>query len=437
MKKNTGILFLVALVLGAGVYFYEWRRQPAKDETQEGVKPAFMIKQEDINEITVTRPSGIMVFDLKSDGWYISKPITARADQTVLGDLTNTLTIEPQDRTLKATPDDLATYGLVKPAITVEFKLQNGTTHKMQIGAKDFSGTEVYAQVDGSKDVVLLSNIIIGSADKPVQEFIDRMVLAFDPSNIASFDLTNASGEIAAQKDDSGWKILKPLATPGSNGDINDMLGMLAMAQITRFVSNNAADIAKDGLTSPAIRFRDTLSGGQTQELRIGKKEGSEYDALDPTRPVLFHVDDSLHTMLSQTFADLRAKTLFTGQGDNITRIEVRNQSGAMACSKDASGSLLIEKGTAQKGTDPQCPDFLDTLARATSQKIYDQPPAAMTAQLAKPAIEITLTDQAGKKTDIHISAASGAVVYGRRSDGASIYEFDRRAFDDLNFAPK
>src|ERR1700733_6842447 len=189
MNKTTGILFLVALVLGAGVYFYEWKRLPPKDATQdEGIKPAFMIKQEDINEITITRASGTIVFDLKGDSWYISKPITARADQTVMGDLTNTLTILPQDRTLKATPNDLVTYGLTKPAMTVDFKLQNGTTHKVLVGTKDFSGTEVYAQMDGSSDVVLLSNIILGSSDKPLQEFIDHMALAFDPLTITSFD---------------------------------------------------------------------------------------------------------------------------------------------------------------------------------------------------------------------------------------------------------
>ena len=75
-------------------------------------------------------------------------------------------------------------------------------------------------------------------------------------------------------------------------------------------------------------------------------------------------------------------------------------------------------------------------LERALSRKIYDQPPAELSAKLAMPAIEVTVTDVAGKKTDIQISAVSGDAIYGRTSAGPSIYEFDKLAFTEPNYKP-
>lgn len=154
MKKSTGIVFLVVVVLAVVAYFREWRNHPSADQdidTSNSVVMAFKVDETQINQIKLTRGGMTVVFDRKEDGWYETSPVMTRADQSAVGDIAHTISELPSDRTLHPTAQEVAGYGLDNPNMIIEFKLQNGTTHTMAIGGKDFSNLKVYARLDGSK----------------------------------------------------------------------------------------------------------------------------------------------------------------------------------------------------------------------------------------------------------------------------------------------
>src|SRR5258708_7260417 len=101
MKKSTGIVFLVVVALAAIAYFWDWKRNPGKPvENPNDVKMAFDIKPDDqVNSITLTRESTTMKFVLKDDGWYMTEPLSGRANQTAVADLAHDLGIVVEDRT--------------------------------------------------------------------------------------------------------------------------------------------------------------------------------------------------------------------------------------------------------------------------------------------------------------------------------------------------
>ena len=77
---------------------------------------------------------------------------------------------------------------------------------------------------------------------------------------------------------------------------------------------------------------------------------------------------------------------------------------------------------------------FLDPIDNARAQEILDTPPGNIVARLAKPAVEVTITDQIGKTMKISISAAAGDSAYARTSAGPAIYKVEKKLLDDLNF---
>src|SRR5580658_662892 len=163
MKKSTGIIFLLAAAIAAYVYFYDLKHTKPTDATSDtgaaaeddsaNAKPAYAIASTDIASLTVDRGGSTASFEQRSDGWYMTQPVQTRAEQSVVGAIASELGSDRVDRTLTAAPDRLSSYGLATPAVTLDFKLKNGTQHTLQLGAKDFSGSKVYAIVDGSKDV--------------------------------------------------------------------------------------------------------------------------------------------------------------------------------------------------------------------------------------------------------------------------------------------
>ncbi len=82
-------------------------------------------------------------------------------------------------QTEPGTPDRLKVFGLDTPALALDFQMQNGAKHSLRLGKKDFTGVSVYAIVDNAKDVALLPESLLISADKPLQDLRDHSVLHF------------------------------------------------------------------------------------------------------------------------------------------------------------------------------------------------------------------------------------------------------------------
>jgi hypothetical protein len=448
MKKSTGIIFLLAAAIAAYVYFYDLKHTKPTDTTGDSesesassddsanAKPAYTLAATDIATLTIERGGTTANLEQRADGWYMTQPVQTRAEQSVAGAIASELASVRVDRTFTAAPDRMTTYGLTAPAVTLEFKLKNGTQHELQLGAKDFSGSKVYAIVDGSKDVSLLSDSILISSNKPVDDFRDQAVLDIDSNSVSSFELKNDSGTIAAKKTDGSWKIVTPRAVAADSGAISSLLGSLGTARIASFASNTPDDLAKYGLAHPELTFHAQMDSGKVVDFQLGKKDSSWYFARDLSRPFIFRVLESVHTSMSTKFFDLRDKNLIHAEEADIVRAEIHNAKGATTCVKGPDGGWVIEQAAAQKNPAPACPSFWPSLSSARAEDILDTPPGSVTSQLAKPPVQVTLTDKSGKKTEIQISASTGNSVYARTSNGPEVLKLGKSILDDLNFAP-
>ena len=141
MKRSTGIVFLVALALAAFAYFYDIRRKPPTEASSESSKPAFSLASTDVKQIKIQRAGATMNFERKSDGWYMTEPHSLRAEGSALDGLASTLSFVTVDRTFPATADNLNSFGLKDPTVTLDFTLNNGTSHQLRFGSKDFSAS--------------------------------------------------------------------------------------------------------------------------------------------------------------------------------------------------------------------------------------------------------------------------------------------------------
>jgi hypothetical protein len=445
MKKSTGLIFVVAVALAAFVYFYDLKHTPPSDTAvTDTSKPAFSVNADDIAGLTLERAGMTVVFERRKDDWYITQPIAVRADQSRLAGITSQIASLQTTRTFPATPEQLSSFGLDHPGITLSFTMKNGTKHKLRLGGKDFSGSSIYVLVDDDmKNASLIPDTLLTTSDKSLEDLRDRSVLAIAAFDAGSFDLTNEGGEIAAMKKDEVWNIEKPRATAADTNAVTSLLQAVNSAQITHFVADKVGDkaggkageqasnLAKYGLATPAIRFRATLPNGQSAELQIGRKDAGEYFARDPSRPMIFRVNDVLYKALDEKFSDLRDKQLVHFSENDIKQIDVKNQNGTAQCVKDATGQLVIPAADSKSAAQP-CP-FTASLEAARAQEVYDTPPAAIASKLAKPAVHVTLTNMDGKKMEIDVSALSGDSVYARSSAGPEVYKLDKQVFDDLN----
>ncbi|HEY4950359.1 MAG TPA: DUF4340 domain-containing protein [Candidatus Acidoferrales bacterium] len=454
IKKSTSLVLLAAVILGAAAYYFDWKRgqKEAANSPADTTKPAFMLQAEDISALTISYPadpkSQPIHFEKQNGAWQITQPLQTGADDASLQGILQQLSSARVAQTEPGTPDRLKVFGLETPDVALDFQMKNGAKHSLRLGKKDFTGVSVYAIVDSTKDVALLPESLLVSADKPLQDLRDHSVLHFVAPDATSFDLKNPSGELAAAKDHDAWKFTIPSSAPGDGDAINSFLASVASSRMTTIASETPDNLAKYGLAKPGISFTVTDAKGKSATVLVGKKEGDEYFARDTSRPTILRINQDLYKKLTESFTDLRDKKLVHFDPAAITLAEIHNDSGTIACTrknetdwtcdatdhKDDKQRQDAQQKDNQQGKPASLDKLFTPLEQVTAEEIFDKPTPALLAKLAKPACEAILTDKSGKILKVEISKESSGFVYARTSDAPTIYKLKPQILTDLNF---
>jgi hypothetical protein len=156
IRKSTLLVLLAAIVLGAAVYFFDWRRSQKESEKPavDAEKPAYAIQPQDISSLTIKHPQNsaepVLRFEKRNGNWQITQPLETQADQSSLEGIVDSLSSARIAQNEPGTPDRLKVFGLDPPAVLIGFQLPNGAKHTLALGNKDFTGISVYAIVDGA-----------------------------------------------------------------------------------------------------------------------------------------------------------------------------------------------------------------------------------------------------------------------------------------------
>jgi len=447
IKKSTLIVLLCAIVLGGAVYYFQWRAGKKTPAFDDASKPAFTMQADDVTSITVSHPGKTdqpsIRLDYRNGQWTIMQPLDTGADQSAARGIADGLVSARISQTEPGSPDRLKAYGLDPARVELQFQLKNGSQHTVLMGDKDFTGSDVYSVIDGGKSVSLIPLSLETSADKSVDDLRDRNVLHVESGQVASFDLKNSSGEIDAAKqsakDQPQWKFTKPNsgALADSEG-VSSLLSTIGNAKATSIASEQPDNAARDGLAAPSIAFTAITDSGQRLTLLVGKKQGDGYFARDSSRPMIFVINEDLHKKLEDTFTDLRDKSLVHINENDINHMQIQNGSGTVAVSRKQGTEYdwTVDAPNDLKGKNAASWRILSPLTSARADEVLDRAPAGVAEKLAKPAIEVNLTDKNGSKLTVKISVAVGDFVYAQTSAAPGIYKFKKTAFDDLNFKP-
>ena len=434
MKKSTLIVVVVAIALGAFVYFYDSKHSVAPPTDEASWKPAFAIKADQITGLMIASGTGKTVFAKQGKDWRITQPVSTRADQASISGIVNDLSSAKIRRSFAPAPtDSLSKYGLAQPAVTIDFEQKGGVEHTIRLGDKDFSGNVVYALIDASKNVDLLPVSLLDETDKPLSQLRDRSLLELNDAEITGITIDDPSGAIAVTKKNSVWDIAKPKEVLADSSAVDSLASALSTDKFTDVVSESPDDLAKFGLTHPSLTVTAAIKGQEFQ-LLVGKKNGDNYYARDTARPMVFEIGSTVHDALNKKFFDLRDKSILHFDPANVAAVEIHNANGSIQCAQGKDDQWTILQPAADKGKAIQSWKILDPVQNARAKQIYDTPSRAILTHLAKPAIEVILTDKSGKKTTIDISAPVGDSVYVRTTAGPEVYELNAQILKDLGF---
>ncbi len=331
--KITGLLALVALALGAFVFFYEIEgdltRQAAIDDAKNihtGLAAA------EIGAVMLTTLDGIPArFERRDGRWEVVSPLHARADATALDAIVYALANMPREGRIDG-DRPLSGFGLEAGAQTIRFEV-GGETRGLRIGGSTPVGGHRYVARLGDDEVAFVASYRVNAFNRNLADLRDRRIFQFEAGDVRTLRVSWPSGrageelEVALARDDAGaWHLGFPLVGPGDQEVVRSLLANLAYLRADGFVDESEASAGselRDALDQTALRINWTVEGAHLErEARIaGELDGQR--VIEAPGGRLYRIAAARLDDFPRAVVDYRSKRMATFERSAARRLEL------------------------------------------------------------------------------------------------------------------
>ena len=333
--RSTLVLLVVAIGLGAYIYFVERHRDPAS--TPEPNEQLFTFDADDVTELQIRAEDGA-VTDLRQDEgvWRVVAPVETAADDVAATSVAASLATLDIDRVLEEGAVDLEPFGLDAPALDVSFAA-GGDSQRLLIGDETPTGANRYAKLGASDRVFLIAGHHGTTFNKTTFDLRDKTVLDFDRDTLDRLEVSSGEQTIEFTRDGDDWRLAMPLGAAADFATVEGLIGSLGSGRMRAVESENADALEEYGLEAPAHTV-SMHAGSATATLQIGvETPDGTYFARDAARPLVFTVDASLVTSLERDASEYRRKALFAFRPFNARRLEIERGDEVVVFEKRAA----------------------------------------------------------------------------------------------------
>ncbi len=433
--KSTIALVVVLIGLGAYIYFVTWKK-PAETTNQEKVFAS--LQSDAIDSITVKSAGGDTTTLQKTGGsWALTAPIDAKADEAEVSGMTSNLASLDVVRVIDEHPKKLTDYGLEKPRIVIDFKTGGKAQHKLLIGDKTPTGSDLFARRDDAPRVFLIPAFQETTFNHSTFELRDKTLMTFDRDKVDGVTV-DASGAkpVVVGKQGNDWKLEKPVQAPADDSAVEGLIGRLQSVQMKSIVSDapTPADLKKYGFDKPQATVTLQL-GSARAALVLGDKaqDTTTVYARDTSRPMVMTVESALLDDLKKGPDELRKKDIFDFRAYNATKLEV-SRAGQTVAFEKVKGQGKDAQETWRRGSpNPKDVDkdtmdgFLTKLANMRASSFED---STAGTGLDKPALTVHVTFDDGTKQERVTFGKTGSGVFASRPDEPGAAKVDATDFD-------
>jgi hypothetical protein len=350
MPRGRTILVLLILAAGLGGFFYydTYSLGPRREKAESAKGRIWTVEPKDVEAVTIARKGETLRLKRAADGnWDMLEPVKTRGDRAAVDDMVTGLATARMDREIDPNPAKPADFGLDPPEAEIKLEVKGRAEPLvLRVGSKNPTGVWVYAREGGKPAVITLSESIARDASRPVADFRDRTVIAFDRRSVTGVDLDVNGDQIGLAADEPGkWRIVKPRALRADTDLVSEFLDKLEGAKAIEFVDDAPKSLAPYGLDKPARvtvwvgrdkdRAARTLLVGRPVPEKKGvyvKREGE---------PGVILTAEAVWTVFPKTVAALRDKVVVSYAYDKLAKVEIAHGRETIDLEKEGTGWKL------------------------------------------------------------------------------------------------
>jgi hypothetical protein len=402
--QTTAVLAFLLAVLGGFYYVYEVRLGPGREEAAARKGRVFSADTKDVTAIAITRADDSVRLQREGEAWQVLEPVKARGSRTAVDELLANVMTAKIDREIDPNPKSLADFGLDKPAAELTLTLKDGKTLGLQLGAKNPTGVWVYARERDKPAVFVLGESVLRDATRPVADFRDRTILAFDAKDVTGFEIVLPDETLVVEGAPSAWRITRPVALRADNETVREFLDKLTAQKVREFVAEAPAARDAYGLERPV---RVTIHSGRDKDrvsrtLLFGKVDGAKKGvyAMRAGEPSVMLVPEDVYNQVPKNVAVLRNKMLVELDRDKVARLEIESPKGTVTVGRE-DGQWKILAPQALPADQVEVGAVLTRLNDLRAQGFLGEDAAAVSRFLPKPQVRVAVTDQGGATTTV------------------------------------
>ena len=436
--RSTVALLVVALGLGAYIYFVTWKKDGNTAASSE--KKVFQsIESSDIAELTIKSESGDRTTVKKEgDRWQIVSPIQAAAAESDVIAAASALANLDVVRVVDEAPADLAQYGLASPRVEVEYKASGEKpSGKLLLGGKTPTGSNFYAMKGDEKRVFLVAEFQNASLNKSTFDLRDKSVMKIERDKVDSVEV-NATGKPAfgfAKKGEE-WRVSQPLSAAADFGTVEQLVGRVQTAQMKSIVTEQPtpAELKKFGLEKPDVAITVNMGSGRATLAVGGAAADDAVYARDMSNNRIVTVEKAIVDDLKKPLDEYRRHEAFDFRAFTANRVEL-TRAGQTVTFERVKGQGDNAQDT-WKRVNPNPADvdkakmdsFLAGLADIRGATFT---PTTANTGLDKPALVVYAKFEDGKKEERVTFGQSGSDVYFSRPGEPGAAKADAGKFND------
>jgi hypothetical protein len=307
-------------------------------------------------------------------------------------------------------------------------------------GSDDFTGNQVYVQLQGSPDIYLTSDYLFNSADKELKDWRNKKVLTFDRNQVQNIEITRTerprpSEQIKLKKQGEKWLLEQPIQEAADEGAVSSLLSTLESAEAQKFVTEQPDDLKTYGLQEPVATVRIREQGKDSwKTLELGRKEDDACLARTTDRTPVFTVKTEVFDKLNQKLWEFRDKSVVDVEQDRVAQLSFKRADAEIVLKRQDDGKWVVQKPDSLKGKEAFTYKFWYPLTDIKYQSIDDR--AADAAGSGKPGIQVTVKLKDGSQRSYEFSQ-EGDKYLARKVDAKRVGSISKESFEALKFKPE
>lgn len=273
--KSTWLWFFVAAMLFASIYALNRFMRPPAVSTQ-GILTGLQASA--VTDLQVIPAGALEIAAVRTNhSWELTKPVDYPAQpaaiETLLAALQN---LTPATRIsaneLREHRTASADFGFDSPQTTLV--IQAGDQHwQLLVGNKTAPGDQVFLRVVGMDGAFVADADWLKFLPRTASDWRSTALVAADADACDSIVLTNGAKVIELRRDATNhlWRMTRPLQARADSDRITDALQQLQSAQVTQFVTDDAADLTAFGLQPAVLDLWLNRGTNSLSALHVGK----------------------------------------------------------------------------------------------------------------------------------------------------------------------